>query len=77
MCYFMWYILLATAFIFVLDATTGLQHGILQARRQRGGREGIAPPIFVFAPPPHDLFLAPPRYFFGRKKLLFLAGKNV
>ena len=25
----MWYILLATAFIFVLDATTGLQHGIL------------------------------------------------
>ena len=29
MCYFMWYILLATAFIFVLDATTGLQHGIL------------------------------------------------
>ena len=29
MCYFMWYILLATAFIFVLAATTGLQHGIL------------------------------------------------
>ena len=29
MCYFMWYILLATAFSFVLDATTGLQHGIL------------------------------------------------
>ena len=29
MCYFLWYILLATAFIFVLDATTGLQHGIL------------------------------------------------
>ena len=25
----MWYILLATAFIFVRDATTGLQHGIL------------------------------------------------
>ena len=25
----MWYILLATAFIFVLDATTGLEHGIL------------------------------------------------
>ena len=26
---------------------------------------------------PRDLFLAPTRYFFGRKKLLFLAGKNV
>ena len=29
MYYFMWYILLATASIFVLDATAGLQHGIL------------------------------------------------
>ena len=29
MCYFLWYILLATAFIFVLDATKGLQHGIM------------------------------------------------
>ena len=28
-----------------------------------------------FCPP--DLFLAFPRYFLGRKKLLFLAGKNV
>ena len=26
---------------------------------------------------PPDLFLAPTRYFFGRMKLLFLAGKNV
>ena len=33
------------------------------------------PPRFSFLPP--DLFLAPPRYFFGRKKLFFLAGKNV
>ena len=29
MCYFLWYILLATAFIFELDATAGLQHGML------------------------------------------------
>ena len=29
MRYFMWYILLATAFIFVFDTTTGLLHGIL------------------------------------------------
>ena len=28
-----------------------------QARRQRGGMGGNAPPIFVFAPP--DFFLAP------------------
>ena len=40
-----------------------------------GGAGGHCPPIFVFVPP--DLFLSPPRYFFGRKKLLFLAGKNV
>ena len=26
---------------------------------------------------PPDLFLAPTRYFFGRKKLLFMAEKNV
>ena len=35
-----------------------------QARRQRGGIGGIAPPIFIFAPPPPDLFLAPPLYCF-------------
>ena len=48
-----------------------------QARRQRRGRGGNAPPIFVFAPP--DLFLAPHGIFweekvagFGRKKRLNL-----
>ena len=46
-----------------------------QARHQRGGRRGYAPPIFVFAPPP--IFSCPPRYFFGRKKLVFMGGKNV
>ena len=47
----------------------------MQARRKRGGRGGKAPPpIFVFAP----RFISwPPHGFFGRKKLLFLAGKNV
>ena len=67
-------ILLATAFIFVLDATTGLQHGILQPRRQRGA-EGALPPRFLFLPP--DLFLALPRYFFGGKNCFFWAGKTV
>ena len=38
-----------------------------EARRQRRGR-GAMPP---------DFFLAPPRYFFGRKKLVFLGGKHV
>ena len=53
---------------------------LIQARHQRGGggggggAGGQCPPIFVFASPINFL---PPRYFFGRKKLLFLAGKNV
>ena len=42
-----------------------------QARRQWGG---AMPPDFRFCPP--DFFLAPPRYFFGRKRLVFLGGKN-
>ena len=49
---------------------------LAQAHRQRGGgaRGGNAPPIFVFAP---RFFSCPLRYFFGRKKLVFLGGKNV
>ena len=39
-----------------------------------GGQGRHCPPP---PPPPPDLFLALPRYFFGRKKLLFLAGKTV
>ena len=50
-----------------------------QARRQL---EGQCPPDFRFCPPrffflPPDFFSYPPRYFFGRKKLVFLGGKNV
>ena len=45
-----------------------------QARRQRGARGALPPPIFV---PPPDLFLAPHDIFFGRKKLLLLIGKTV
>ena len=47
-------------------------HSILassQARRQRGGGGGGGAGGYFF--------LAPPRYFFGRKKLVFLGGKNV
>ena len=33
----------------------------------------LATPMFL----PLDFFLAPPRYFFGRKKLVLLGGKNV
>ena len=40
-----------------------------------GGRGSIAPSIFVFAPP--RFICCSPRYFFGRKKLLFLTGKTV
>ena len=36
-----------------------------QARCQRGCIGGIAPPILIFAPPPPDLFLALPLYFFS------------
>ena len=39
-----------------------------------GGRGGIPLPTFLFAPP---IYFLPPTAFFGRKKLLFLAGKNV
>ena len=47
------------------------------SRRVASGGQGggQCPQIFVFGPP--DFFLALPRYFFGRKKLLFLGGKNV
>ena len=40
-----------------------------------GGQGRLCPPDFRFCPP--DFFVAPPRYFFGRKKLVFLGGKNV
>ena len=36
---------------------------------------GQCPPDFRFCPP--RFISCPPRYFWGRKKLLFLAGKNV
>ena len=55
----------------------------MQARRQRGAggamppRFSFLPPRFSLLPPPPDFFLAPSRYFFGRKKLVFLGGKNV
>ena len=39
-----------------------------------GAGAAMPPPIFVFAPP--RFFSCPPRYFFGRKKLVFLGGKN-
>ena len=48
-----------------------------QARRQRGCRGAMPPPIFVFAPPPRFISCPPPQYFLGRNKLLFLPGKNV
>ena len=40
-----------------------------------GGQRGQCPLDFCFCPP--DFFLALPRCFFGRKKLVFLGGKNV
>ena len=46
----------------------------MKAHRQRGAG-GNAPPILVSAPP--RFFSCPPRYIFGRKKLVFLGGKNV
>ena len=45
----------------------------VQARRVASG--GAMPPRFSFLPP--RFISCPPRYFFGMKKLLFLAGKNV
>ena len=39
-----------------------------------GGAGGHCPPDFRFCPP--RFISCPPRYFFGRKKLLFLAGKK-
>ena len=37
-----------------------------QERRQRGSIGGIAPPIFIFAPPPPRFILALPLYFFSK-----------
>ena len=41
---------------------------LCRAHSRRVASRGAMPP---------DFFLAPPRYFFGRKKLVFLGGKNV
>ena len=53
---------------------------IVRHRLVDSGWEAVEamPPLFSFLPSPSsDLFLAPHGIFLGRKKLLFLAGKNV
>ena len=42
-----------------------------------GGRGGNAPRFSFLPPSPPRIFSCPLRHFFGRKKLVFLGGKNV
>ena len=47
----------------------------LQARRQRGGRGALPPPIFVFAPLP-PIYILSPTVFFGEEKVAFFGRKK-
>ena len=51
--------------------------GVTRRVASGGAGGAMPPPDFRFCSPSPIYFLPPPRYFLGRNKLLFLAGKNV